>query len=106
MPIRKKWSVFSWDNVDRAPEEPGIYELGNLKGEIVYVGKAGNLRQRLSQHKNDPSKARSKYFRYATTALFFDSPLDMERRHGEKYEEKHGRLPSKQKRLPRCHWPF
>lgn len=105
MPIQKRWSRFSWDNIEGVPDDAGVYELGNSNGEVVYVGKSENLRQRLIQHKNDPSKSRSKYFRYELAGLF-DSPSDMERRHGEKYQEEHGSLPPKQKRLPRRHWPF
>ena len=105
MPIQKRWALFSWENVEEVPEDAGAYELGNSNGEVVYVGSSRNLHQRLIQHKNDPSKRRCKYFRYELTTIF-EAPSDLERRHGERYEDRYGRLPPKQKRLPRSNWPF
>jgi predicted GIY-YIG superfamily endonuclease len=41
-----------------APQEPGVYFLLGPGGELLYVGKAGNLRRRLQQHaKADPPGA-------------------------------------------------
>lgn len=35
------------DRVRAIPERPGVYRFRNAGGEVIYVGKAGNLRQRL-----------------------------------------------------------
>ena len=34
------------------PTTPGIYRIFNVAGELIYVGKAKNLRRRLGQYKN------------------------------------------------------
>lgn len=38
------------DRVRSAPERPGVYLMRDKKGQIVYIGKAGNLRARLRQY--------------------------------------------------------
>jgi excinuclease ABC subunit C len=40
------------DFVARLPTEPGVYRIFDSAGKIVYVGKAKNLRKRLSQYRN------------------------------------------------------
>ena len=32
------------------PKSPGVYIMKNIKGEILYIGKAGNLRRRVSSY--------------------------------------------------------
>lgn len=41
------------------PTSPGIYKIFNSKGELIYVGKAKNLRRRLGQYRN--AKRRKKH---------------------------------------------
>lgn len=41
--------------VDRLPQKPGIYYLKNQKGEILYVGKAINIKKRVLGHFYDKS---------------------------------------------------
>jgi excinuclease ABC subunit C len=36
------------------PEEPGSYQFKDAQGRVIYVGKAANLRQRLSNYFGDP----------------------------------------------------
>ncbi|HEY3485712.1 MAG TPA: excinuclease ABC subunit UvrC [Ilumatobacteraceae bacterium] len=36
------------------PEEPGSYQFKDAQGRVIYVGKAANLRQRLSNYFQDP----------------------------------------------------
>ena len=33
------------------PKRPGVYVMGDERGRVLYIGKAGNLRQRLSSYK-------------------------------------------------------
>lgn len=40
------------------PETPGVYLMKNAQGEIMYVGKAGNLRRRVSSYFLRPQEAR------------------------------------------------
>ena len=35
---------------ERFPQEPGIYFFQNAKGQILYIGKAKNLRNRIFQY--------------------------------------------------------
>lgn len=44
------------DKVKKFPTSPGVYLMKNAKGQIIYVGKANNLRSRVAQYfskKND-----------------------------------------------------
>ena len=34
----------------RLPEEPGVYQYFNEVGEVIYVGKAMNLKRRVSSY--------------------------------------------------------
>jgi excinuclease ABC subunit C len=36
------------------PETPGSYQFRDANGKVIYVGKAANLRQRLSNYFQDP----------------------------------------------------
>ena len=37
---------------ERVPRKPGVYFMGGDREEMLYIGKAGNLRQRLNRYKN------------------------------------------------------
>lgn len=49
MPIEKKWSHFTKDNVDREGDNYGVYELGDTDGYVIYIGQ-GRLYTRLISH--------------------------------------------------------
>ena len=51
----------SAEEVDRLPEEVGVYYFRNQKGQAVYIGKSKNIRKRVLQHFN--SDTDSKRFR-------------------------------------------
>ena len=38
--------------LDRLPEQPGSYQYFDEKGTVIYVGKAKNLRRRVSSYFN------------------------------------------------------
>jgi excinuclease ABC subunit C len=40
------------DQITRLPEAPGIYKYFNEEGELIYVGKAKNLKNRISSYFN------------------------------------------------------
>jgi DNA polymerase-3 subunit epsilon len=42
--------------VDNLPETPGVYYFKNEKNEVIYVGKAKNIKQRVVSHFYDKSK--------------------------------------------------
>ena len=48
------------DHFERLPYSPGVYYFHNEKGKIIYVGKATNLRYRVSSHFSNNSGGRQK----------------------------------------------
>lgn len=53
------------EEIDKLPEKPGVYYFENQKKEIIYVGKAINLRKRVKSHfsNNDGSKRKQELLR-------------------------------------------
>lgn len=47
---------FSRSRLARVPESPGCYALSNHPGDILYVGQATSLRERMDEHLKDPEK--------------------------------------------------
>lgn len=43
---------FGSDFLDQVPRTPGVYQVYDEKDELIYVGKAKNLRRRLGQYRN------------------------------------------------------
>ena len=109
MPIRKRWSKFTKQLIDSVPTKDGIYELADVKDEIVYIGssdKGEDIRGRLRFHKKNKSRT-IKSFRFIL-ASFLQSAIAMEQQHCELFKAKHGgKLPRLQKKMPRgylLHW--
>ena len=102
MGIKKRWSQFTSGNVSRVPEAPGAYQLAYRYGEkkTAYIGSSKNLRRRLSEHLQDASKSKYRYFRYIEAGPF-ESPKDLEIELREEYEKKHAQKPKGSKKLPR-----
>ena len=87
MPINNQWH--SLRNED-APEAAGVYELGNSNGAVVYIGRSGNLRQRLNQHANADGRSclgkNASRFRYDSTSSY----ISRERELFTEYKDSHG----------------
>ncbi len=47
------------NKIDTIPDEPGIYYFYNEKGDLIYIGKSRNLRQRITTHLSNNSTSRS-----------------------------------------------
>ena len=45
------------DIIPRVPTKPGVYLMRNSDGEIIYVGKALNLKKRLSSYLKLPGRS-------------------------------------------------
>ena len=39
------------------PDKPGVYKMFNAQGELIYVGKAVNLKNRVRSRQNDQTSA-------------------------------------------------
>ena len=50
------------------PETPGSYQFKDAQGRVIYVGKAGNLRQRLSNYFQDPRNLHPRTAQMVATA--------------------------------------
>ncbi len=66
------------ERVRTAPTQPGIYRWKNEKGDVLYVGKAKNLRKRLSQYVN-PGKGMHGPWRQAFLKLIADFDVTVTR---------------------------
>jgi DNA polymerase III subunit epsilon len=75
----KKSSAEQWlpVNLDKAqieqlPASPGVYYFHNAKGKIIYVGKAINIKKRVSSHftHNDAEKKRQHFLRLVSKITF------------------------------------
>ena len=50
MPIDGSWWVFGDVLIATERELPGVYELGNAAGEVIYIGSSTNICRRLREH--------------------------------------------------------
>ena len=50
------------------PEQPGSYQFKDVHGRVIYVGKASNLRQRLSNYFQDPAQLHPRTAQMVATA--------------------------------------
>jgi hypothetical protein len=55
MPIVGSWWVFGDVLIASEHEFPGVYELGNAAGEVIYIGSSANICRRLREHWIEPS---------------------------------------------------
>lgn len=58
--------------LDALPTGPGVYYFHNSKGKVIYVGKAINIKKRVSSHftHNDPEKKRQHFLRLIANITF------------------------------------
>ena len=54
------------------PTEPGVYRFSDAEGRVIYVGKAKNLRSRLSSYFQDPAGLHPRTFAMVSTARALD----------------------------------
>jgi DNA polymerase III subunit epsilon len=53
------------EQIERLPQAPGVYYFHDQKGKVIYVGKAKNLRKRVSSHfsNNKPNRQKQEFIR-------------------------------------------
>lgn len=65
MPVSKRWIDFNEENLKELLNKDGVYQLANVKKEVIYIGE-GKLKHNLMAQFRDSSKitADTMYFRY------------------------------------------
>ena len=99
MPLRKKTRPYTKENVSKVPNQYGVYEILDTKGNIRYIGH-GSLRDRLNTHfigDSNPVPGASK-FRFETTGSKTRAE-QRERAELMKHVKSKGKLPSSNKKL-------
>jgi predicted GIY-YIG superfamily endonuclease len=54
MGITGQWWVFADAIIESEDDLPGVYELANAAGDVIYIGGSDDLRRRLKEHWNEP----------------------------------------------------
>jgi len=57
MPIIRPWWTFIETVVNYERDEPGAYELGDAREDVVYTGSTDEIRRHLKEHLNEPSSS-------------------------------------------------
>jgi hypothetical protein len=56
VPAPDQQTRFAWSHHVTVPNEPGCYALVTYHGDVLYVGLATNIRNRMGTHLDTPSK--------------------------------------------------
>lgn len=78
----EQWLPLNLDKavIDKLPAKPGVYYFHNSKDKIIYVGKAINLKKRVSSHftHNDPDQKRQHFIRTIHKVSFKQCATELE----------------------------
>ena len=87
MGITNVWHSLSGEN---APAAAGVYELGNSNNAVIYIGRAGDLSERIAAHRGAASNTcigrNATKFRYEQTL----ANVTRERQLFEEFKQSHG----------------
>jgi len=89
---------FEFSKLNNVPETYGCYIISNFNNEIMYIGKATNLRGRMTNHLDTPEKnkktrlGKAYWFSYKISKNEFEISK-LERGWLNDYELKNGELP-------------
>lgn len=79
---KEQWLPLHLDKkeIDQLPIKPGVYYFHNNKNKIVYVGKAINIKKRVSSHftHNDPDRKRQNFLRNIHKVTFKECATELE----------------------------
>lgn len=97
MPLRTTWHPLTRGALASVPDSPGVYELGDAEGTVLYIGSSGQdgtLLSRLSRHlsaqeDNPCIRERARQFRFEETADYIRRELDLL----ADYQREHSRRP-------------
>lgn len=62
--------------INKVPQEIGVYLLFSKRKRLVYIGKAKNLRKRLIEHKREFEKFKNHIKKFKVTASFPVKPFE------------------------------
>jgi len=89
MPIGSQWWSFveSLVNIDR--DLPGVYELGDQNGIVIYIGSSDELKRRLTEHLNEEAttciRQNATHYRIEYTADYENRERELYRVHVATY---------------------
>lgn len=88
------WIAFTAQHIAVIPPVPGVYELGDHRREVIFIGRSINLAKALLELQDpiDINLRETKFFRIALETDLFEGV----RRLFQEYEDEHGGT------LPRC----
>ena len=79
---KEQWLPLHLDKkeIDQLPAKPGVYYFHNSKDKVVYVGKAINIKKRVSSHftHNDPDRKRQNFLRNIYRVTFRQCATELE----------------------------
>ena len=99
-----KWYPFTKSEVEKAPMCKGVYQICDIKGEIVYIGSSeSSIRSRLIVHKAKAKFIRAKMFRFMRVSedRLWTTAQHIERSYCKAFHKKYGKLPRYQERSPK-----
>ena len=78
----EQWLPMNLDKevINQLPAKPGVYYFYNSKGKVIYVGKAINLKKRISSHftQNDPDLKRQNFIRHIYKVTYKQCATELE----------------------------
>jgi hypothetical protein len=94
MPIQAQWWSFVQVVIEVDRDDPGVYELGDKNGTVIYIGSSSELRRRLKEHLNEASntciRQNTTHYRIEYTAAY----KGRERELVQAYVRMHGKPPA------------
>jgi len=57
MPLAGQWWLFRTNVIAFEKDLPGVYELGDADGTVVYIGSSNELRRRLQEHLDEDPRS-------------------------------------------------
>jgi DNA polymerase III subunit epsilon len=79
---KEQWLPMNLDKtiVDALPSKPGVYYFFNKKNKVIYVGKAINIKKRVSSHftQNDADKKRQNFIRNIYNVTYKECATELE----------------------------
>lgn len=57
MPITGQWWTLAESVAGYEYDQPGVYELGDSNGNVIYVGSADKMKRRILEHVNETQNA-------------------------------------------------